>query len=854
MATPTTETTPSSPHSFPSSTTSTTASSPSSTAENNTSIEDQHAPFTSSSSSSTPLSSQDEENTKNSEHAVYNTVESSSNNNNTSPFSHPLDTKVTSTEPSTTHPPKIVTAATTATSTTDVVSAPLPVMPPMVRSASTPSVPTGKQHQQRQFEQQRHELGSTPISLPIIVQPSPTNPLQTIAKTRGPTRTPSPNLTPSSPLAQSAFGGRPPLSSAGSSASLHLRYNNHQLQQQQASSPTFYSAPLLLRPDSVCTFPDSSPLMAPNVLAAVDARLWASAQGQDQSRGRRANGSGPASSCHSLRPQNSSDSVLLQTPHSNNTNNSKASSLAPVITHHSVLENTDAITSREQLYDILNREDDDDEEEEDGGAERDQGNSKGRGSNHSAFHFDKPRPKFHGHGNGNSFSSQSSRRTSMSSSLAHSGIELNHKRSSLSLSGADQKSGMRMPTVPTNAAKGSSLRNDKSARANHSFLHKDSVASLSSMHSNETGLAQFGGKSAWLESKRRSSRRWRSICCVVGILAFAGAIAGIVLGIVGSKGKVDGLAPPTDPKDPHAPPVKPPITEYTPDPSLRKAFYGVDYNPAKTMMPWCGATLQDVIDDMILISQIANRVRLYGVDCGQADLTFQAIKLLKIRMGVVLTLWVDKDPVTYQRQYDTLFKVLDKHGVDMVEGVSVGNEVLFRDDQTLETLSTMMATVRAELQRRYNRAVPIPVFSSEIGNNLNAALAAVSDELSGNLHPYFSDTPAEKAAEWTFQQYENLIVNNPTPTGINGSISEVGWPSSPASAVYKQYAVPGVANMQTLVDTFVCRANQAKIPYYWFEFRDEPWKTDPKVPVEAFWGIFDRDNKLKIKIPDCLAS
>ncbi|KAG0039859.1 hypothetical protein BGZ82_006411 [Podila clonocystis] len=555
--------------------------------------------------------------------------------------------------------------------------------------------------------------------------------------------------------------------------------------------------------------------MAPNVLAAVDARLRASNNGS------------PRPSLRTPNTQHSSDSGL----------NSQASSLAPIITHHTVLQNTEAITSREQLYDILNRDEDDE------GA-----------NDQSGFSLSKPRPKFHGRASSRS-SNRSSRRNSISSSLAHSGIELNHKRSSVSLSRPAMARGGSSagPAVPSAVAKGAKRSREATAAltAKQSGHNIRSFSSLDSLESHPR--LPYMEKSEWLKSKSRTSRKWRSICCVVGVLAFIGVIAGITLGFVSRKGKVDGLAPPVAPVNPGDKPTKPPITEFTPDPNLRKAFYGLDYNPAKSLMPWCGVTLQMVIDDVILMSQIANRIRLYGMDCGQADLTFQALKLLKIRMGVVLTLWVDKDPVTYKRQYDTLFQVLDAHGTDMVEGVSVGNEVIFRKDQNITTLSTMMEDVRAQIKKRYPTKA-IPVFTSEIGNNLNEALAAISDELSGNLHPYFSDTPAAQAANWTLGQYSTLITDNPTKAGYNGSISEVGWPSAPESAVNKQYAVPSITNMQTVVDTFVCQANAARIPYYWFEFRDEPWKTDPKVPVEPFWGLFDKDNKIKIKIPNCLAS
>ncbi|KAF9572061.1 hypothetical protein EC968_010392 [Mortierella alpina] len=302
-----------------------------------------------------------------------------------------------------------------------------------------------------------------------------------------------------------------------------------------------------------------------------------------------------------------------------------------------------------------------------------------------------------------------------------------------------------------------------------------------------------------------------------------------------------------DPEKPTSNKPMPPITHFTPNPDLHKAFYGIDYNPAKALMPWCGVTLQNVVDDMILISQLTNRIRLYGMDCSQADLTFQAITALNLNttMKVVLTLWVDKDPITYQRQHDTLFRVLDTYGTDMVQGISVGNEVLFRGDKSLADLGELMKTVRTTVKTRYNKSIPI--FTSEIGNNLNASLAAISDELSGNFHPYFAGTGVDEAAKWTMLQYNITMETNPTSTGLKGAISEVGWPSAPASAVHMKYAVPGLANLQTMIDTFICQANAAGIPYYWFEFQDAAWKNDPKVPVEPYWGIFDKDKGLKIK-------
>ncbi|KAG0257590.1 hypothetical protein BG011_003870 [Mortierella polycephala] len=510
--------------------------------------------------------------------------------------------------------------------------------------------------------------------------------------------------------------------------------------------------------------------------------------------------------------------------------NSRPPSVAPVITHSQVLESSGAIQSREQLYDILNKDDDQEDMDYMSGAWRQQrdGDTDNELRDNSSFYLTKPRPEFLSRS-----SNRSSRRSSSESSTvnANSDIELNSRPSRAAKLGGEGISSSNVSAAPSVSEKRATMYEN------------------SAFHGEYAELTLKTEKSAWLRSKNRTTRKWKSICCAVGIVALIAAVSGIVLGFVLRKGKVDGLAPPHDPENPTS--TIPPITHFTPDPNLRKAFYGVAYNPAKSLMPWCGVTLQAVIDDLILISQITNRVRLYGMDCQQADLTFQAIKALGLKMEVVLTLWVDKDPVTIQRQHDTLFNVLDAHGTDMLTGVSVGNEALFRKDMDLATLGNLMATVRSELIARYNKA--IPVFTSEIGSNMDSSLAAVSDMLQGNLHPYFSGTSAQMAANWTLAEYESKIAEYPVSSGLKGVISEIGWPTAPASAVYLNGAVPGLANMQTLVDSFVCQANAAGIPYYWFEFRDEPWKVNPEVPVEPYWGIFDKDAKLKIKIPNCIA-
>ena len=122
-----------------------------------------------------------------------------------------------------------------------------------------------------------------------------------------------------------------------------------------------------------------------------------------------------------------------------------------------------------------------------------------------------------------------------------------------------------------------------------------------------------------------------------------------------------------------------------------------------------------------------------------------------------------------------------------------------------------------------------------------------------NVHPFFAGVTAQQAANWTWgyfwsaDQYSAMQYKKPA------LISETGWPTFPANAT-DQAAVPSVANLQILLETFVCQANQRGVPYFFFEFMDEPWKAIVfNATVESYWGIFDKDRNLKsgLTLPNC---
>ncbi|KAI8058062.1 glycoside hydrolase superfamily [Syncephalis plumigaleata] len=253
-----------------------------------------------------------------------------------------------------------------------------------------------------------------------------------------------------------------------------------------------------------------------------------------------------------------------------------------------------------------------------------------------------------------------------------------------------------------------------------------------------------------------------------------------------------------------------------PSPDLVKSFYGLTYTPQRAQYPECGVSVGDV------------------------NLLEKAIGLLKINVTLILTIWVDKHQETYDRQLKALWDTLDKYKGKRIDGISVGNEALFRKDVTAEELARRMNDIRQEVKKRN---LNIPVYTTDLAENFDNVIMQASDAALGNIHPYFAKTSVSDAAKWTWDYFDKTIAKS----GKTAIISETGWPTQGDST---GSAVPSVANLQTYLDNFLCQTAAKNIPCYFFEAYDAAWKTNVEA-VEKSWGLLTKDRKLKVRIPRC---
>jgi exo-beta-1,3-glucanase (GH17 family) len=233
------------------------------------------------------------------------------------------------------------------------------------------------------------------------------------------------------------------------------------------------------------------------------------------------------------------------------------------------------------------------------------------------------------------------------------------------------------------------------------------------------------------------------------------------------------------------------------------------------------------------------------MDCNAANYTLMAINLLHVNMTALLTLWVDGDESTYQRQKETLFQIIDEHGTTHIDGVSVGNEVLFRNKSAEPDLIQKMTALREEFR---SRQIYLDITTTDLANLLDPKIILAEDVVMANIHPYFGGVPIEDATNWTMTFGEQQLFKPARLARKSiAAIAEVGWPSR---GVANSDSVPSLTNLQTFVDDFVCHANKANVKYYFFEAFDEPWKSKEN-ELEGSWGIMDENRNLKVRIPAC---
>jgi exo-beta-1,3-glucanase (GH17 family) len=200
-------------------------------------------------------------------------------------------------------------------------------------------------------------------------------------------------------------------------------------------------------------------------------------------------------------------------------------------------------------------------------------------------------------------------------------------------------------------------------------------------------------------------------------------------------------------------------------------------------------------------------------------------------MKTLVSAWLGDDLEKNEEEIEALITLAKEGCVDIA---AVGNEVLYRDDLTLEQLLGYIKRVKEALPN-----IPVGYVDAYYEFSSHPELVEVSDVILANCYPYWEGCSIEHSLNHMQQMFGQA---SDAGRGKPVIITETGWPSQGEG--YKG-ATPSAENaMKYFINTQVWSAKQ-DIEIFYFSSFDESWKVGDEGVVGAYWGLWDKHEKRK---------
>lgn len=203
----------------------------------------------------------------------------------------------------------------------------------------------------------------------------------------------------------------------------------------------------------------------------------------------------------------------------------------------------------------------------------------------------------------------------------------------------------------------------------------------------------------------------------------------------------------------------------------------------------------------------------------------------ELGMKTLVGAWLGNDMEKNEEEIEALI-ALAKEGV--VDVAAVGNEVLYRKDLTEEQLLEYIRRVKAALPD-----IQVGYVDAYYEFDQKPHIADACDIILVNCYPFWEGTPIEYAFDHMKHMY-NIAKN--AGKGKPVMITETGWPSEGAALGGAQ---PSKENALKYFLNTQLWSNDEEIPVFYFASFDESWKVGAEGDVGAYWGIWDKNEKIK---------
>lgn len=200
---------------------------------------------------------------------------------------------------------------------------------------------------------------------------------------------------------------------------------------------------------------------------------------------------------------------------------------------------------------------------------------------------------------------------------------------------------------------------------------------------------------------------------------------------------------------------------------------------------------------------------------------------LKVMAGA----WLSDDKEQNELEIENLLKVVKAGNADLV---AVGNEVLYREELTEPELLDYIHRVKKEVPEA---SVGYVDAYYEFINR--PAITEACDVLFTNCYPFWEGCHIDYSLVYMKNMYYGVLQ---AARGKRVVISETGWPNIGTAF---EGSEPSVDNALRYFINTQKWSLEENIELMYFSSFDESWKVGSEGDVGAYWGLWDKNGKLK---------
>jgi exo-beta-1,3-glucanase (GH17 family) len=262
---------------------------------------------------------------------------------------------------------------------------------------------------------------------------------------------------------------------------------------------------------------------------------------------------------------------------------------------------------------------------------------------------------------------------------------------------------------------------------------------------------------------------------------------------------------------------------------LKKGMHGIGFSAYEEgQEPGDELSLEQVQRRMSILKPSIEWVRSFS--CLQGN---ELIPVVAREMGIktLVGAWLSDDLEKNEQEIEGLIKLAKDGYVDIA---AVGNEVLYRKDLTEEQLLGYIQRVKEALPE-----IPVGYVDAYYEFEDRPVITEICDVILANCYPFWEGCAIEYSLLYMKDMYRR------TQKAANGKkviITETGWPNQ-GEKFYG--AEPSQENALRYFLNTQHWAHTDNIDIFYFSSFDESWKVGAEGDVGAFWGLWNKDERLK---------